>query len=61
MGGRPRALPGVESQSKQVRFCAAKGCEEKVRSDVIARHYRMKTDFNKLKDIRKLSKEAADI
>jgi len=60
MSRRPRALPGVESQSKQMRLCAARGCGEEVRGDRIARHYRMKTDFNKLNDLRKLSKEAAD-
>ena len=53
-------LPGVVAQSLQKRFCGAKGCDEEVRGDMISKHYRSKTDFKKLEELRKLSKEAAE-
>ena len=58
--GRPSGLPGAEALSKKVRICNAVGCNETVRGTDIGQHYKLKTNFEKIDTLKKMSEQEAE-
>ena len=58
--GRPHKLPGVEAPSKLKRVCGAEGCEVQVVGTELPYHYKARTDFEKLGELRRLPEEMAE-
>ena len=58
--GRPHKLPGVVAPSKLKRRCGAEGCDVQVVGTELPQHYRARTDFKKLGQLRKLPIEVAE-
>ena len=52
--GRPHKLPGVVASSKLKRIRGAEGCDVQVVGTELPQHYRARTDFKKLGQLRKL-------
>ena len=52
--GRPHKLPGVEAPSKTKRICEAEGCDAQVVGTELPNHYKARTDFAKLGELRRL-------
>ena len=57
MSGRKRRLPGTIEPSKEKRHCGADGCNDQLVGTSFAYHYRSRTDFDKLKVLRNLSRQ----
>ena len=58
--GRPHKLPGVVAPSKVKRICGAEGCGVHVVGTELPHHYKARSDFKKLGQLRKMATEAAE-
>ena len=58
--GRPHKLPGVVAPSKVKRICGAEGCGVQVVGTELPHHYKARTDFKKLGQLRKMATEVAE-
>ena len=58
--GRPHKLPGVVAPSKVKRICGAEGCGAHVVGTELPHHYKARSDFKKLGQLRKMATEAAE-
>ena len=57
--GRPHKLLGVVAPSKVKRICGAEGCGVQVVGTELPHHYKARTDFTKLGNLRKMATEVA--
>ena len=57
---RPQKLPGVVAPSKVKRICGAEGCGVQVVGTELPHHYKARTDFKKLGQLRKMATEVAE-
>ena len=58
--GRKRRLPGTIEPCKERRHCGADRCNEQLVGTSISQHYKSKTDFGKLKELRSLPRQLAE-
>ena len=58
--GRKRRLPGTIEPCKERRHCGADRCDEQLVGTSISQHYKSKTDFGKLKELRSLPRQLAE-
>ena len=58
--GRPHKLPGVVAPSKVKRICGAEGCGVHVVGTELPHHYKARSDFKKLGQLRKMATEVAE-
>ena len=58
--GRPQKLLGVVAPSKVKRICGAEGCGVQVVGTELPHHYKARTDFKKLGQLRKMASEVAE-
>ena len=59
--GRHKVPVGKQPQLKVQRVCGADGCGKVTRGTDLLKHYRNKTDFTKLKELKNMSIDAAEI
>ena len=64
LGGRsrgwPSGLPGAEAQSTKAKICNVVGCHERVHGNEIEQHYKLKTNFEKIDMLNKISEQEAE-